>query len=69
MSRIPRKKEWPIGYMMPSTTIMELREAFTCKTMRQPSIQTRLLMKAIPPNVEPKRWGNNANMVTLVDLQ
>jgi hypothetical protein len=26
-------------------------------------------MKAVPLNVEPKRWGNNANMVTLVDLQ
>jgi len=37
--------------------------------MRQPNIQTRLLMKVVPLNVEPKRWGNNANMVTLVDLQ
>jgi len=26
-------------------------------------------MKVVPLNVEPKRWGNNANMVTLVDLQ
>jgi hypothetical protein len=29
----------------------------------------RLLMKAILLDVEPKGWGNNANMVTFIDLQ
>jgi hypothetical protein len=69
MSRIPRTKKWFIGYKMSSTTIMEPHEAFIYKTMRQPNIQTRLLMKVVPLNVELKKWGNNANMVTLVGLQ
>lgn len=69
MSRIPKTEEWLLGYTMLSTTIMEPQEAFAYKTMRQPIIQTKLLMKVVPPNVELERWGNNANMVTLVDLQ
>jgi hypothetical protein len=48
---------------------MEPQEAFTSKAMKQPNIQMRLLMKAILLNVEPKGWGNNANKVTLVNLQ
>jgi hypothetical protein len=48
---------------------LELREAFTSKTMKQPSIRKRLSLRAISPKVEPKEWGNNAFKVTLVDLQ
>lgn len=37
--------------------------------MRQPNGQRRLQMKAKPPQVEPKGWGDGAIMVTPIDLQ
>ncbi len=47
--------------MMPSTTIMELWETFIGKTMKQPNIQRRMLLRAIPPKIEPEGWGDKCN--------
>ncbi len=55
--------------MMPSTTIMEAWETFIGRTMKQPNIQRRMLLRAIPPTIEPEGWGDNAIKDTLVDLQ
>ncbi len=54
---------------MPSTTIMEHQKSFIGRAMKWPSIWARLSMRAIPPKVELKGWGNNVNKVALVDLQ
>jgi len=69
MLRIPRIKERLVRYMMPSTTIMEAWETFIGRTMKQPNIQRRMLLRAVPPKIEQEGWGDNAIKDTLVDLQ
>jgi hypothetical protein len=54
MPIIPKIKEWPTRYKMPSASIMEPWEAFTGKVMKRSNVQVRLLMKAKPLEVEPK---------------
>lgn len=50
-------------------TIMEPWETFIGRAMKQPCIWMKLSMKKIPLDIEPKGWENNANKVTLVDLE
>jgi hypothetical protein len=69
MTRIPRTKEWLVGYKTLFTTVMEPHEAFTSTTMKRPSVQTRLPLKIEPLEVEPEGWGDNALRVSPVDLQ
>jgi hypothetical protein len=64
MPRIPKTKEWPTKYKTPFVTIMEPWKAVTNKVMRRSSVRTRLPIKAEPPKVEPKGWGDNVFMVT-----
>jgi hypothetical protein len=33
--------------------------------MKQPSIRNRLSIRVVPWDIQPKRWGDNANMVPL----
>jgi hypothetical protein len=37
--------------------------------MRWPSIQEKLSMTIVPLHIELEGWGDNANKVTLADLQ
>jgi hypothetical protein len=53
---------------MPHVVVMEPLKAFTSRAMRQPNVQTRLPMKAKPPKVEQKVWGDNAFKVTPANL-
>jgi hypothetical protein len=69
MLKIPRIKEQFVTYMMPSTTIMELWETFIGRTMKQPNIQRRMLLRAIPPKIELEGWGDNAIQDTTANLQ
>ncbi len=55
--------------MMPFTTIMEPWETFTNRTMKQPNIQRRMLLRAVLPKIEPEGWGDNAIKDTFADLQ
>lgn len=66
--RIPRIKECLVRYNMLFVTIMEPHEAFISRAMRQPNVWVRLLMKAKPPKVERKGWGDNAFKVTPTNL-
>jgi hypothetical protein len=47
---------------------MEPCETFTSRAMRRPNILKRLSLRAIPPKVEPKGWGDNIIKVTLTNL-
>ncbi len=68
MLRIPRIKECLVGYNMLFVTIMEPHEAFTSRAMRQPNVWASLPMRAKPPKVERKGWGDNAFKVTPTNL-
>ncbi len=59
MLKIPKTKEWPTRYKTQFVTIMELRETFINRVMKQFNVQKRLPMKVEPPQVEPKGHGNN----------
>jgi len=52
MLRIPMIEERLVKYMMPFTIIMEPWETFTDRTMKQPNIQRRMLLRAILPKIE-----------------
>ncbi len=69
MPKIPRTKEWLARYKTSFVEVMEPREAFTSKVMRQPNVGTRLPMKAKPLHVEQKEWGDSAIKVTFINLQ
>ncbi len=47
---------------------MEPWKTITNIAMKQPNVQTMLLMKVESLEVEPKGWGNNAMKVTLTYL-
>ncbi len=49
-------------------TIMEPRKTLTSRVMKRPSIRNKLSMKVVHLNIEPKRWGNNANKVTPTNM-
>jgi hypothetical protein len=68
MLRIPRIEEHLVRYKMASIAVMEPQETFTNRAMRQPNVQVRLPMRAKPPKVERKGWGDNAFKVTPTNL-
>jgi hypothetical protein len=68
MPKIPKTKERHVGYKMPSIIVMELREAFTNRTMRQPNVRKRLSIRAEPSKVKLEGWGDNALKGTPIDL-
>jgi hypothetical protein len=69
MPRIPRTKKWFARYKMPSIVIMEIREAFINKVMRQPNVRARLLITVEPLKVKLEGWGDNALKGTPTNLQ
>ncbi len=65
MSRIPKTKEWPTGYKTLFVTVMKPQETFSGKEMKQPNVQMKLPIRAKPPKVEPKGWGDNVIRVPM----
>jgi hypothetical protein len=59
---MPKKKEQPIGCMTSFVVVLKPWEVFTSTIDR--NIQERMSMKVVPLDIEPKGWGDNANMVT-----
>jgi hypothetical protein len=69
MPRIPKIEERLARYKTLSIAIMEPQETFIGKTMKQFSVRARLPMRAKLPEVEPKKWGDNAPRVTPTNMQ
>jgi hypothetical protein len=69
MLKIPQTEEWLVEYKMPFAKIMEPWDTFIGKVMRQPNVQTRLLIRAEPSEVKLEGWGDNALKGTRAYMQ
>jgi hypothetical protein len=69
MPKIPKIEERPTRYKTLSVVVMEFQESFIGRAMKQLSIWMRLSMRAKPSDVKPEGWGDNANKITLANLQ